>query len=69
MHPDPPKRDQELAEGVKMWQGKMRSLEAHREECRLVAVYKINAVWTLMTGKSKELVGGKQGSYRRGEVI
>ena len=37
-----------------MWQDKMRRLEAHGEEFRLAPVFKINALRTLMIGKSKE---------------
>ncbi len=29
MHPDPPKKEEDLAEHVEMWQDKMRRLEAH----------------------------------------
>ena len=35
MHPDPPKREEELAEYVEMWQDKMRRLEAHGDEYKL----------------------------------
>jgi hypothetical protein len=41
MHPDPPKREDELAEHVEMWQDKMRRLEAHGDEYRLAPVFKI----------------------------
>ena len=34
-HPDPPKREDELAEYVETWQGKTRRLEAHGEEFKL----------------------------------
>ena len=54
MHPAPPKREQELAEHVEMWQDKMRRLEAHGDEFKLAPVFKINALRTLMIGKSKE---------------
>jgi hypothetical protein len=32
MHPAPPKREEELAGHVDIWQDKMRRLQAHREE-------------------------------------
>ena len=54
MHPDPPKREEELAECVEMWQDKMRRLEAHGDEYKLAPVFKINALRMLMTGKAKE---------------
>ena len=54
MHPDPPKREEELAEYVEMWQDKMRRLEAHGDEYKLAPVFKTNALRMLMTGKAKE---------------
>ena len=54
MYPGPPKREEELAEHVEMWQDKIRRLEAHGEEFKLAPVFKINALRTLMIGKSKE---------------
>jgi hypothetical protein len=53
-HPDPPKREDELAEHVEMRQDKLRRLEAHEDECNLAPVFKINALRMLMTGKAKE---------------
>ena len=32
MHPTQPKREEESAEHVEMWQGKMRRLETHGDE-------------------------------------
>ena len=54
MHPDPPKKEEELAEYVEMWQDKMRGLEAHGDEFKWAPVFKINALRMLMTGKVKE---------------
>ena len=54
MAPTAPKREEDLAEHVEMWQDKMRRLEAHGEEFKLAPVFKINALRTLMVGKSKE---------------
>ncbi len=54
MHPAPPKREEYLAEHVEMWQDKMRRLEAHGEVFKLAPVFKINALRSLMIGKSKE---------------
>ena len=34
-HPAPPKREEELAELVDMWQDKMRRLEAHGDEFKM----------------------------------
>ncbi len=53
MHPSPSKREEELAEHVEMWQGKMRRLEAHGEEYKSAPVFNINALRALMTGKAK----------------
>ncbi len=47
MHPAPPKREEELAEHVEMWQNKMRRLEAHRDEFKMPPVYKVNDLRTL----------------------
>ncbi len=52
MHPSPPKREEELAEHVEMWQGKMKRLEAHGEEYKLAPMFKINALHMFMTGKA-----------------
>jgi hypothetical protein len=40
-----------------MWQHKMRRLEAHGDEYKLPATYKINALRMLMIGKSKKHFG------------
>ncbi len=53
MHPTPPKREEELAEHVEMWQDKMRRLQAHGDEYKLAPVFKINAVRMFMIGKAK----------------
>ena len=57
MHPSPPKKEEELAEYVEMCQDKMRRLEAHGEEFKLVPLFKINALRMLMTGEAKEYFG------------
>ena len=54
MHPDPPKKEEELSEHVDAWQDKMRRSEALGDEYKLPAMYKINALRMLMIGKSKE---------------
>ncbi len=54
MHPTPPKREEELAEHVEMWQDKMRRLVAHGEEYELAPVFKIHALRMLMIGKANE---------------
>ncbi len=54
MHPAPPKREEELAEHVEMWQGKMRRLEAHGDEFKMPPAHKVNALRMLMTGKAKD---------------
>ena len=35
MHPDPPKKEEELSESVDAWQDKMRRLEAHGDEYKI----------------------------------
>ena len=54
MHRDAPKKEEDLSEHVDAWQDKMRRLEAHGDEYKLPAMYKINALRMLMIGKSKE---------------
>ncbi len=54
MHPAPPKREEELAERVEMWQDKMRRSEAHGDDFKLVPVFKINSQRMLMTRKALE---------------
>ncbi len=39
LHPTPPKREEELAEHVEMWQDKMRRLEAHDEEYKVAPIH------------------------------
>lgn len=38
MHPDPPRREDELAEYVEQWQDKMKRLEGHGNEYKLARV-------------------------------
>ena len=54
MHPEPPKKEDDLAEHVEMWLDKMRRLEAHGDEYKLAPVFKINALRMLTTGKARE---------------
>ncbi len=44
IHADSPKKEEELSEYVEMWQDKLRRLEAHGDEYKLPAKYKINAL-------------------------
>ncbi len=53
MPPDPPHREEELAESVGIWQGKMEALEAHEDEFKLAPLYKISGLRMLMAGKAK----------------
>ena len=55
MHPEPAKKEEDLAEAVESWQDKLRRLENHGDEYKLPPVFKINALRLLMTGKAKEL--------------
>ncbi len=50
-HPTPPKREEELAEHMEMWQDMMRRLEAHEGEFK---AFKINALRMLTAGKAHE---------------
>ncbi len=52
MHPSPPKKEEELAEYVEMWQDKTRRLEAHGEQFKLAPLFNINALRMLMTGNT-----------------
>ncbi len=54
MHPEPPKKENDVAEHVEMWLDKMRRLEAHGHEYKLVPVFRINALRMLTTGKARE---------------
>ncbi len=54
MHPSPPKKVEELADNGKVWQAKMRRLEAHGEEFKLALLCKINALRIFLTGNAKE---------------
>ncbi len=54
-HPTPPKREEELAEHVEMWQDKTRRLEAHGEEYKLAPAFKINTLCMLMTKRRSTL--------------
>ena len=55
MHPDPPKKEEDLAEFVDQWTERVRRLEAHGDKYALPALYKVTALRYLMVGKSKEL--------------
>ncbi len=54
MHPVPPKWEEELAEHVEMRHDKMRRLESHGEECKLVPVFKVYALLLLMAGEAMD---------------
>ena len=54
MHPDPPRREEELAEAIDQWLDKLKRLELHGKEYELPPVFKMNALRMLMTGKAKE---------------
>ncbi len=53
-HPASPKREEELADHVGMWQDKMRRFEAHGDEFSMPPVCKVNVFWMLATRKAKE---------------
>ena len=57
MHPAPPKREEELADHVEMWQDNMRRLETQGDEFKLAPVFKINALRILVAGKAQEYFG------------
>ncbi len=54
IHPSPPRREEDSAEHVEMWQDKMRRLEAHGEEFKSAPLFKINALRMFMTGIAEE---------------
>ena len=65
MHPEPPTREEGLADYTEMWQDEMRRLEAHGDEHKLALVYKINALRMLMAGAANEyfdLLGADRGN-------
>ncbi len=41
MHPDPHKREEDLAEHVEMWQDKMMRLEVHGDGFKMAPVFKM----------------------------
>ena len=54
VHPEPVKREGELADGIDQWLDKVKRLEARGSRYKLPALYKVNALRMLMTGKAKE---------------
>ena len=54
MHPDPPKDESGLAEAIETWTDKVKRLEAHGNTFKMGPVFKMNALKSLMVGKSKE---------------
>ena len=54
MHPEAPKKEDDLAEFIDARVDKLRRLESHGEEYKLAAVFKINALMMLTTGKARE---------------
>ena len=54
MHPDPPKDESGLAEAIETWTDKVKRLEAHGSTFKMGPVFKMNALKSLMVGKSKE---------------
>ncbi len=66
VHLVPPKKEEELAEHVEMWQDKMRRLEAHGDVYKLAPEFKIDSLRMLMTGISRSTLihGGRTGTMR-----
>ena len=54
MHPDPPKDESGLSEAIETWTDKVKRLEAHGPSFKMGPVFKMNALKSLMVGKSKE---------------
>ena len=54
MHPDPPKKEEDLYEELDKWIERVRRLEAHGEKYVLPPLYKVTALRLLMVGKAKE---------------
>ena len=54
MHPDAPKREDELAEFVDGWCERVRRLEAHGPKYVLAPLYKVTALRMMMVGRSKD---------------
>ena len=54
MHPDPPKKEEDLAEYVDLWCERVRRLEAHGVKYILPPLYKFTALRMMMTGKAAD---------------
>ena len=54
MHPDPPKREEEIAECLDNRVERVRRLESHGTKYALPPLYKVTAMKLLMVGRAKE---------------
>ena len=54
MQPEPPKKEEDLAESIDGWLDKLRRQEAHGDAYKLAAVFKLDALRTLTAGKARE---------------
>ena len=54
MHPDPPKKEEDIAECLDNWVERVRRLEAHGSKYALPPLYKVTAMKLLMVGRAKE---------------
>ena len=54
MHPDPPKREEDIAEVLDIWVERVRRLEAHGPKYFLAPLFKVTAMKLMMVGKAKE---------------
>ena len=55
IHPDPPRKEEELAECVENWVERVRRLESHGDKYKLAAIFKITALrMMMMIGRAKD---------------
>ena len=69
MHPEAPKKQEDLADAVDTWVERVKRLEAHGDKYALPALYKVTALRLLMVGTSKdhfELWGAEYQNYDDG---
>ena len=54
MHPDPPKREEDIAECLDNWVERVRRLESHGTKYALPPLYNVTAMKLLLVGREKE---------------
>jgi len=54
MHPDPPKKEEDISECLDNWIERVRRLESHGTKYALPPLYKVTAMKLMMVGRAKE---------------